>query len=244
MKILAIGNSFSQDATRYLHDIARADNQELTVANLYIGGCPLDRHFKNAMADKEAYNLIFNGVTTDFYVSIKEALLTRTWDYVTFQQGSIVSPNYDTYQPYLTELSKYVKKYAPEAKQVIHQTWSYAQGSPLLNEKAGYADQKDMFNDIKKAYEKASKDIGAEFIIPSGELLQELLKNGVESVHRDNLHATFGLGRYAMGLLWYTMLTGKDVEDNTFRSFDEPVSEEEVALAKKCVMSVAKKYRK
>ena len=54
MKILAIGNSFSQDATRYLHDIGRADNQEVTVASLYIGGCPLDRHFKNAMADKEA----------------------------------------------------------------------------------------------------------------------------------------------------------------------------------------------
>ena len=44
MKVLAIGNSFSEDATRYLHDIAKADGVALEVANLYIGGCPLDRH--------------------------------------------------------------------------------------------------------------------------------------------------------------------------------------------------------
>lgn len=39
IKILAIGNSFSQDATHYLHQIGEADNIELKVVNLYIGGC-------------------------------------------------------------------------------------------------------------------------------------------------------------------------------------------------------------
>ena len=34
MNILAIGNSFSQDATRYLNAIAKADNVDLTVVNL------------------------------------------------------------------------------------------------------------------------------------------------------------------------------------------------------------------
>lgn len=29
MKVLAIGNSFSQDATRYLHQIAKADKFDL-----------------------------------------------------------------------------------------------------------------------------------------------------------------------------------------------------------------------
>ena len=47
MRILAIGNSYSQDATRYLHQIARRGGVALNVSNLYIGGCPLSRHFKN-----------------------------------------------------------------------------------------------------------------------------------------------------------------------------------------------------
>ena len=37
-KILCIGNSFSQDATRYLEAIA---DGELFVRNCYIGGCSL-----------------------------------------------------------------------------------------------------------------------------------------------------------------------------------------------------------
>lgn len=244
MNILAIGNSFSQDATRYLHGIARADNENLTVVNLYIGGCQLVTHYKNAMADLKKYELCINGHPSQFFVTIKEALVSRKWDYVTFQQGSVVSIDYNTYQPYLNELSAYVKKYAPEAKQLIHQTWAYGQGSELLHQKMGYADQKDMFNDVKKAYDKASKDIKAEFILPSGEILQELISHGVESVHRDGHHTSLGLGRYAMALLWYTMLTGKDVENNTFRDFDVEVSEEEISLAKKCVKIVAEKYKK
>ena len=38
MNILTIGNSFSDDATRYLHQIARKDGVDLQVANVSIGG--------------------------------------------------------------------------------------------------------------------------------------------------------------------------------------------------------------
>lgn len=38
MKILAIGNSFSEDACRYIHKIAAADGQNIKTVNLYIGG--------------------------------------------------------------------------------------------------------------------------------------------------------------------------------------------------------------
>ena len=244
MNILCIGNSFSEDATRYLHGIARADKTELTVVNLYIGGCQLVTHYKNAVADLKKYALCFNGQFTGFSMSIKEALVSRKWDYVTFQQGSLVSVDYSTYQPYLNELSSYVKKYAPEAKQVIHQTWAYQQDTDLLNEKMGYTDQKDMFEDVKKAYDLAYNDIKADFILPSGEVLQELIKNGVKIVHRDGYHLSLGLGRYVTALLWYTMLTGNDVENNTFRDFDVEITEEEISLAKKCVKTIAEKYKK
>lgn len=240
MNILAIGNSFSQDALRYLHDIAKSDNYDLTVVNLYIGGCPLSLHYKNMLDDKKAYSLEFNGQATQFYVSIKEALLSRDWDYVSLQQVSNQSIDYETYQPYLSELSAYIKKYAPKAKQIIHQTWSYEENSQRLCDELRYENQKDMFDDLKSAYKNAADDISADLIIPSGELFQNLLSSGIKKVHRDTFHATIGLGRYALGLLWYSMLTNNDIKNNTFNDFDEPISKEEIEIVKNCVTKTMK----
>ena len=77
MEILAIGNSFSQDATRYLHRIARAAGVTLNVTNLYIGGCSLERHYRNMLSGERAYKLECNGEQTGFPVSLEEALYNR-----------------------------------------------------------------------------------------------------------------------------------------------------------------------
>ena len=36
MKVLSIGNSFSQDATRYLHQIAKNSGDDFKTVNLYV----------------------------------------------------------------------------------------------------------------------------------------------------------------------------------------------------------------
>ena len=56
MKILAIGNSFSEDACRYIHNIAAADGQTVKTVNLYIGGCPLQTHYYNILENNAAYD--------------------------------------------------------------------------------------------------------------------------------------------------------------------------------------------
>lgn len=73
MNILSIGNSFSQDAQRYLHKIAEADGYNLNTFNLYIGGCSLHRHYSNMLSEKEVYTLEMNGESANFMVSMKEA---------------------------------------------------------------------------------------------------------------------------------------------------------------------------
>lgn len=234
MNILAIGNSFSQDATRYLHQIARADSVDLQVVNLYIGGCPLERHYRNMLADSASYSLEYNGQLTGFPVSIKQALLNREWDVVTLQQASPRSPYAETYFPYINALYDYVKQCAPKAKIVIHQTWAYEQGCPKLAS-LGFEDQKDMFAGIRDAYQQACDAVAADGIIPSGQLFQDLLAAGWEKVHRDTYHAGKGAPRYALALLWYRMLTGNSVAENTFCDFDEPVTSEQIHTAKTCV---------
>jgi hypothetical protein len=243
MNILSIGNSFSQDAQRYLHRIARADKVELNTFNLYIGGCPLSLHYQNILSEERRYTLEMNGSSTGFYVSLKEALLNRDWDIVTIQQVSAQSPYYDTYQPYLDKLAEYIRLFVPKAKIVVHQTWAYEQGSRRLHEELKYSDYKQMLCDIVKSYQQAAQDICADFVIPSGEVFGALLESGIEKVHRDTFHASIGLGRYALGLTWYRFLTGNDIAQNTFCDFDEEVTAEQIAVAKKCVLEVSDKYK-
>ena len=244
MYILSIGNSFSTDAQRYLHKIAEADGVELHTFNLYIGGCPLSRHYRNMLSELPEYTLEMNGESTNFKVSLKDALLNRDWDIITVQQASPKSPYYDSYQPYLNALTDYIRRCVPKAKIAVHQTWAYEQGSYRLHTEMGYQAQEDMFRDVQNAYAQAAKSIHSDLLIPSGEVFQALLANGIEKVHRDTFHASRGLGRYALGLIWYAVLTGQDVKPNSFSRLDEEVSPEQMELAKRCVTEVYQKYYK
>lgn len=236
MNILSIGNSFSQDAQRYLHQIARAGGQNITCVNLYIGGCPLSLHAENIEKDAKAYSMELNGHDSGFFVSIREALESREWDVVTMQQVSHDAPDYNTYQPYLAALSAYVTKYAPNAEQVLHETWAYEQGSQRLCGEKGYTNWEDMYNDVEAAYKKAAASLGNCRIIPAGKALAEGVRRGI-TVHRDTFHAKLGVGRFILGLVWYKTLCGGDVASNPFCDFDEPVSAEEIAIAKECALA-------
>lgn len=237
MNILAIGNSFSSDATRYLHQIARKRGQKIEVANLYIGGCPLERHFRNMLSGERAYELHYNGQSTGFSVSLKEALLNREWDIITIQQASHFSFKKETFVPYAETLTEYVRSCAPKAKVFMHETWAYEDGSARLHDVAGYEKAADMLRDIMAAYHETAEELELDGFIPSGEMLFKLIGSGIPKIHRDTFHASFGLGRYALALLWYHVITGESVKDDTFCDLDEFASAEELAIARECVDS-------
>ena len=238
MKILAIGNSFSSDATRYLYEISESGGLPVKIVNLYIGGCPLSTHYKNINNDEKAYLLEFNGHSTSFYVSIREALQSDVWDYVTMQQASIFSVDYDTYVPYLQALSEYVKFHAPKAIQVFHQTWAYENGSHRLCTELGYENHAAMFNDIIAASGKAANEAGIKYIIPSGELIKRMVSEGINNIYRDTYHLSLGVGRYAVSALWYEWLTGRSIADNNFCKFDEEINAETVRNIKRLVSGI------
>lgn len=80
MNILAIGNSFSQDATAYLHQMAEACGANAQVANLYVPGCSLESHWKFVQnGDEPAYDLEENGAKTGRKISLRAALGLRRW---------------------------------------------------------------------------------------------------------------------------------------------------------------------
>ena len=241
MNILAIGNSFSQDANRYLHGVARALGKRIFNANLMIGGCPLERHFRNMMADAEEYALEIFGEPTGFRTSIKKALLSRSWDVVTLQQASHFSAKFDTYTPYIEELARYIRTLCPKAKIYIHETWAYEEGSERLKNN-GFDTRAQMFREIKSAYGEAAERIAADGIIPSGEVVERLTELGIEKVHRDTFHINLGVGRYALALIWAKTLLGVEVAACDFSDFDVPVSAEERGIAERAVREIAALY--
>ena len=236
MKILSIGNSFSQDAQRYLHRLAKHQGVDMKTVNLYIGGCPLRTHYLNILDDTVAYEFQFNGQPTGLKVSIRQALRSDSWDYVTIQQASHDSARFATYEPYLETIASYVKKYCPTAKLLIHQTWAYENGSQkLINQ--GFATDEEMFAQVEKAYEKAREMISADGLIPAGKAMLTLSKAGIP-VHRDTYHANFGYGRYLLALVWFKYLTGRDISTNDFNEFDVPVTDEQRKLVLNAVNAV------
>ena len=236
--ILSIGNSFSQDAQRYVHDLARGEGVSIETANLYIGGCPLDLHYRNMQGDRKTYSLEINGhSSTGFMVSIKEALLVRSWDYVTIQQASHFSYQEHTYQPYAAELVKYIRTMCPKAKVLLHQTWGYETGSQRCLDH-GFNTYDDMFAEVKRCYAKAAEEIHADGIIPSGEALGCALQKGIMKVHRDTFHASLGVGRLILAMTWYGYLTGNDIDSISFDDLDEAVTDEEYEIAKAAVKMV------
>ena len=240
IKILCIGNSFSQDASRYLYGIARADGVAIKIVNLFIGGCSLARHYRNMMSDDRAYDFEINGMTsTGVKISLKEALLSDEWDYVTIQQQSSNSAIYDTFLPYLTALSEYVRKMSPKAKILLHQTWGYKEASERLA-RFGYDTHEQMFTLVRNSYETAKKEINADGIILSGEAVLLANKAGAENIYRDDFHMSRCFGRYMLGLVWYKSLTGRPIMENTFCDFDEDISEDQINLAKRCADDAVK----
>jgi hypothetical protein len=135
----------------------------------------------------------------------------------------------------------YMIQHCPKAKVYLQQVWSYENGGPQLTGWTNYKDTDEMFADTKASYDKAVIDSGVNGLIPSGEVMLELMHGGFK-VHRDGFHASLGIGRYAIALTWFCRLTGRSADDVTFRELDVPITEEEIAAAKAAVKTVMERY--
>ncbi len=242
LHILAIGNSYSQDATRYLAQIAAAGRESAKVVNLYIPGCSLERHIQNLINEEAAYGYELDGEKTGRMVSIQEAIASDTWDVVTMQQVSHQSIEYATYQPHLGLLSAYVKKNAPAARQVLHQTWGYAPESETILS-LGFKTPPEMFAKTKAAYEEAAAETGIELVIPAGHALCKAYEEGLPPLYRDDIHASLGLGRYIIAGTWYEMLFNKDLRENPFSETDEPIEKAIREKAAEIVHTATRAYK-
>ncbi len=224
IRILAIGNSFSEDAVEhYLYGLAKAGGYKVIIGNLYIGGAPLDLHLKNAQEDKEVYEYRKVGVDgkKDRYpkTSIAKALADENWDYISFQQASPKSGLFDTYVEPLPPLFEYVKARAtnPKVKYVWHQTWAYAQNSTHNGFASYNKDQMRMYDSIIDASKRVMKLVPFDLLVPSGTAIQNARTKLGDVLCRDGYHLDLNVGRYTASCAWYEAIFKKNVIGNLYK---------------------------
>ena len=209
MNVLCIGNSFSQDATRYLHQIS---NDEIFVRNLYIGGCSLETHWNNIVGERADYEWQKNGRMLKM-MSINDALTKKRWDVITVQQVSHFSGMAETYEPFLTNIIEFIKEKCPKAKIVFHRTWAYDDKSTHGGFVNYDNNREKMIDAIIKTSDFFAKKHSLD-VIPNGEAVEEARKlpefQGERNICRDGFHLSLDYGRYLAGLTMYGFLTGND----------------------------------
>ena len=237
MKLLAVGNSFSQDACTFLHQTAQAQGLELEVTNLYIGGCTLETHYQNLLSGKADYQCEQNGHFEGRMISLPEALAMEPWDGIVTQQASAFSGWMDSYEPFLTELLSAFRRACPNARLFLHETWAYERDCPNDSFFRYHRDQAEMYDRLRCCYRTMARNHGVS-LIPSGDVIQRLrtkepfrVQTGGRSLCRDGYHMSLSYGRYLLACVWLGWLFGVSVAGNTFvPDGDEAVEPELLAL--------------
>lgn len=247
VKILSIGNSFSEDAHAWLNGICLSGGIEIKTVCHFIGGCTFKRHWDRVESGAADYDLLINGKNTGQKVTFMQALEMEEWDIVTFNQGSVQSGRPFTYYPYLERLKELVLKHSPNAKLYVYQTWGYEIDAdhpyfPVYN-----SSQHEMWQRARDCYKLAARILDAP-IIPVGDVIQYLrdntsefdYNNGGLSLNRDGYHLSEIYGRYAAALTFYAVLFGGDVLNNGFVPVIEGKETDErlIEVIKKAVLEV------
>jgi hypothetical protein len=177
-KVLAIGNSFTENATVYLPELISMGKADLTICKMTLGGCSLEKHWNlvkqcDLLPDVKPYaRRIIGAESMEETVpsTLREALVLDKWDWVVLQQVSHDSWKKETYQPFFDQLINLAKELAPQAKPIIHQTWAYRVDAPLL--KVWEISQEIMYARLKENYDELVQQYGCP-ILPSGYAMQQ-----------------------------------------------------------------------
>ena len=223
IKILAVGNSFSVDAmNNHLFQILEsAGYTDITLGNLYIGGCSLDTHYGNLKNNAKAYTYYQNTDgewSAEENVAITKGFGAAKWDVVTIQQVSSDSGRSATYKDLATIVGM-LKNKEPQAKILWHMTWAYQQNSDHWAFAYYNKDQMTMYNAITATVQEQVLPLSTiNGVIPSGTAIQNLRTSILgDTLTGDGYHLRDSYGDYAAALTWFCTITGEKPDAVTYR---------------------------
>lgn len=179
--VLAIGNSFSQDAMFELKNIAAADDVDIDAYNCYVGGRSLQAHYDSWNSDTVDYTIQPNGDGTGTEkTSAKELVSAKDWNYIILQ-GTTHSDKGTGYKDSALwtndgtiwqNMANDIATLQPAAKRLVHGTWAPYETSSAKFDNGYFADGTP---DARGAYTSAVLDryelASSKFSTTSGEYL-------------------------------------------------------------------------
>ena len=238
LKVLFIGNSFSDDTIQWMYEIAEDYGINVIVENMYIGGCTLDTHYSNILNDSPNYQWVHRVGSTwerksNYRLSI--AIQAQDWDFISFQQSSGSSGIENTYGN-LNNLLQRAELYLqnPEHTQFVwNMTWAYQSDSTHSDFSRYNNNQTTMYNAICSTVQSEVLTLdNIATVIPNGTAIQNARTSYVgDHLTRDGYHLSNDLGRYIAGMNALKTLTGVDVDPCRYST----VSKSQTLIAKESV---------
>ena len=222
LNVLFIGNSFSIDTTAGLTEIFKNMNiRNVNVYVLYKGGCSMKEHYEYFLSNKSVYEFYIYNISgerrIERKISIREAMSYYNYDIVIWQQYSLDSGDYTTYEPYLSKLIQGYKTIAraPRTTFAFNMTWAYSSKHKELKK---YGTQENMYRQICKSIKKMKAISGIDVIIPCGTAVQNA-RNMTSLVTeneftRDNYHIDKYMGRYLLACTFFEAILAPTMELN------------------------------
>lgn len=234
LRILAIGNSFTDDAIAYMYTIVDK------------GGIDANRYC--------LYKIAHPAASIDYFIDLFKSqdivtaercsgnvtmkgegrladIVAQKWDIIVIQQASDLSYKWDSYK----NMDKYrdlLCHYCTNSKVclAIQIPWSHTKDEMYVIEQNILCTQ------------MVSRHYGIDIIIPTGtaiQLARNTELNDEMYLTDDNWHLNKGIGRYIANCVWYqklfvTTLDGRDIVGNKSRPSIGEYSSHQLELAQKC----------
>lgn len=217
LRILGIGNSFTDDGMMYLPELLEAAGiHNVVLGRLYIGGCSLERHWNEYINETPNYKYYRSDknkwVTVSNNATMMQVLTDDKWDIVVLQQQSSLAGLYVTFQPWLNDLMDVIHKKCPnpDAEIAWQETWSYAPGSTNPGFVRFDKDRDLMYKALVEACRHMVEVTSIRLVIPTGDALHILRENTSEldslQFTRDGYHLDLRMGRYTAACAWFETL--------------------------------------
>ncbi len=244
IKVLAVGNSFSEDALEYLDELAMHAGIPLIVANAYKAACSVETHYNNSQSNEGAYvyqKAVCGEIVKTPGYTLEACILDEKWDIITLQQVSYLSGMEESYFPDITNLIKYIDKLMVNHsfKYAFHQTWAYAQGA----EHSGYVNydesQELMYSSIMDAVKNVMKETKVKYVIPSGTAIQNGRTSSLgDTFCKDGYHLNNEHGRYTAACVWYEFIFDESVVGHSY--YPNGVSARDAVIAQEAAHEAMK----
>lgn len=253
LRMLSIGNSFSEDALWFVQDIADDLGIDPSTYSVYYAAHSAAslQHWYSIAESGETIELTYRGGE---HMEVEQGnlaeILAQDWDVITLQQYSEYSINYDTYNPWLRLMIDFIRQHCtnPNVTLAWQTAWSYHDA--YTPDYPNY--QRWQF--ITLATQNMIYYDGIDVIIPVGTTIQNARNtplNTISQLTRDGWHLNAGIGRYLAACTvvqsLFAPIYGITIQDEHSQPVipelspqdfpPEPITEENRSLCHQCVIN-------